>query len=261
MRADQHPYFDLPFAALAHRGGSVPSLVTVGKENTLLAFRSAVELGYTYLETDVHATRDGHLVAFHDDILDRVTDRSGRIADLDLASVRRGVVGGTEQIPTLDEVFESFPDARFNIDIKSDAATEPLVDAITRHRAQQRVCVGSFGTRRLHRFRRLMGRQVATSASRIGIGWSATVPQVPRWLGSGGAAFQLPITHEIRGVTMTTLTDRLISSAHHRGMVVHVWTINDADTMRTLIDRGVDGIVSDRIDILKDVLASSGRWV
>ena len=74
MRASHHPYFDTPFAALAHRGGSVPALGTVGKENTLLAFRSAVDLGYTYLETDVQATNDGHLIAFHDEVLDRVTD-------------------------------------------------------------------------------------------------------------------------------------------------------------------------------------------
>ena len=164
MRASDYPYFDQPFIALAHRGGSLlPD--NVGRENTLHAFGNAVALGYTHLETDVHSTRDGHLVAFHDDVLDRVTDQRGAIAELSFDEVRQARVGGIDQIPTLDEVLDAFPDSYLNIDIKTGGAVEPLVACLNAHRAQKRVCVGSFGPQRLRQFRRLMGQQVATGRS------------------------------------------------------------------------------------------------
>lgn len=121
-----HPYLDhdgpIPFA---HRGGA-----SEAPENTLPAFEYAVGLGYRYLETDVHATADGRLVAFHDASLDRVTDRRGRIAELPWSEVARAMVDGRAPIPLLNDLFEAFPDARINIDCKSDRAVEPLVHAV-----------------------------------------------------------------------------------------------------------------------------------
>ena len=125
MRAGDFAYLDLPTpVGLAHRGGAAFG-PNVGLENTLAAFRRAVAMGYRYLETDVHATRDGRVVAFHDTVLDRVSDRRGAIATLPYEAVREARIGGAEPIPLLSDLFEQFPDTRINIDIKADDALAP----------------------------------------------------------------------------------------------------------------------------------------
>ena len=138
MRAERYAYFDEPFAAYAHRGGALypPNR---HRENTLHAFSQAVELGYRYLETDVHATADGVLVAFHDSVLDRVTDRTGAVARLPYAEVARARIAGQDPIPRLSELLTAFPDARFNIDAKSAGAVDLLA---TSHRRARRVRPG-----------------------------------------------------------------------------------------------------------------------
>lgn len=257
MRAADYEYFDAPFVAMAHRGGA--RLATnVGRENTVLAFRNATDLGFRYLETDVHVTRDGVLVAFHDDSLDRVTERSGKIADLPLFEVRRAHVGG-EPIPTLDEVLDAV-DARINIDIKAAGAEEPLAHAIRRHNAEHRVCVGSFNEARLHRFRRLAGRGVATSIGPLGVGAALVATRLGFGAAACGAAFQVPVRTTIAGREVDVVTPAFIKRAHDWGKAVHVWTIDDEQTMNELIDWGVDGLVSDRIDVLKQVCQARGMW-
>ena len=129
--------------AFAHRGGAYHPEIE-GLENTMAAFRHAVDLGYAYLETDVHVTSDGVLLAFHDDVLDRVTDRTGNIAETSYADVQAALIGGRERVPTLAELFEAFPGVRFNIDIKSAGAVPALADFISEHDAWDRVLVGSF---------------------------------------------------------------------------------------------------------------------
>lgn len=258
-RARDFAYFDAPFVPLAHRGGSFYG-PNVDRENTVHAFAQAVALGYRWLETDVHATADGRLVAFHDDRLDRVTEASGLIADLtwrDLEVVR---IGGRDAIPALDELFETFPEARFNIDIKAPGAIEPLVAAIDRHRAHDRVCVGSFGLDRIRAFRRLMGARVATSVSAPGVAWTSFVPVLPAYANDAGVAFQMPIHQRIAGHDVRLVTRAMIERAHRAGKVVHVWTIDDAATMHELIDLGVDGLVTDRPDTLKQVCLERGIW-
>ena len=251
--------FSSRFAAFAHRGGpGHPDLA--GKENTLAAFRHAVSLGYRYVETDVHATRDDQLVVFHDDELSRVSDGRGPIADYSLSEVNRLRVGGSEPIPTLDEVLETFPHTCFNIDIKHTAAITPLAKTIERHRAQDRVCVASFSVERLRAFRRLMGRRVPTSVTTIGVIWNGYVPLLPRLLNSPGVAIQIPVTRRVGTRQIRVLTPRLLRHAHLAGKVVHVWTIDDPLEMHRLLDMGVDGIVSDRTDLLKQVFTERGIW-
>ena len=184
MRAIDFPFFDTAFAAFAHRGGAKhPDLV--GKENSLQAFQHAVDLGYRYLETDVQATRDEQLVAFHDEMLDRVTDSSGSVVDLTYAELQRVRIAGTEPIPRLDDLLDAFPEARFNLDLKHPNAITALVRTIERHRAQDRVCVASFSTERIRAFRRLMGRRVPTAVSPAGAVWNGYLPLLPRLLNSG----------------------------------------------------------------------------
>lgn len=244
-----------PVLAFAHRGGAHHPDLT-GLENTAAAFAHAVGLGYHYLETDVHLTDDGVLVAFHDAVLDRVTDGEGRIEDLawsDLADVR---IAGREPVPTLPGLVDAFPEVRFNIDLKAAAAVAPLAAYVTGHHLADRVLIGSFSRRRLRRFRRLAG-DVATSASPVEVAAYVLLPaRLARLLTPRVAALQVP--HRVGRLTVAS--PRLVRRAHAVGVPVHVWTIDDPDEMRLLLDRGVDGLMTDRTDILRDVLRERGLW-
>ncbi len=252
-RDAQRPYFASRFQALAHRGGEWPG---VG-ENSLAAFQRAAAAGNRYLETDVPATADGVLVAFHDESLDRVTDGHGLIADHTAAELAQLRIGGIDPIPLLADLLAAFPDARFNLDIKAPGATAPLARLITDAGAEDRVCVSSFSLARISAFRRLVPRRVATGLTRVGVLllWLGP-PLLPRLI--VGQAAQVPL--RFWGDRLPLVTRRFIRTAHRYGIRVHVWTINDAPTMERLIDLGVDGIVTDEPDVLKAVLARRGLW-
>jgi glycerophosphoryl diester phosphodiesterase len=243
--------------ALAHRGGARhPDLL--GLENTMAAFEHAVALGYTHLETDVHATRDGRLLAFHDDVLERVTTSVGRVAETSYEEVRTALIGGREPIPLMSDLLEHFPDTFFNIDLKSDAADEGLAALVERTRAHDRVCVGAFNERRLRAFRRRTSRPVATSYGPIGVSLSRYAPRLlaERLLHGRGDALQVP--HRHRGLRIVTET--FVARAHAAGRPVHVWTIDDPAEMHLLLDLGVDGLFTDRTDVLREVLVARGQW-
>jgi len=260
-----YPYLDAgrdqpgSVLAFAHRGGAFHPEIE-GLENTLAAFQHAFDLGYRYLETDVHVTRDGTLLAFHDAVLDRVTQIRGAIATLDLAQIAEVLIGGREQIPTMRSLFDQFPDARFNIDIKSDAAVPALADLVASTNAYDRVCVGSFSERRMRRFRSAVGPRVATAASPRDVGLFRLLPS-HRTVGvltrDRVAALQIP--HR-RG-PLRIVTPGLVARAHARGMHVHVWTIDESTEMHELLDLGVDGMMTDRTDLLRDVLIERGQWI
>lgn len=255
--------------ALAHRGGAYHPEVE-GLENTLAAFTHAVQLGYRYLETDVHVTRDGVLLAFHDAVLDRVTDRRGAVAEMTHAEVLEARVGGREQVPTLVELLDAFPDARFNIDLKSEASVRALADLVRAREEWDRLLVGSFSPGRLARFRRLTEGRVATSAHPLEVLAFLLLPSgrladlVTR---RRVAALQVPHRRTLRlaggtlpAVTLTVVTRGLVRRAHAAGKHVHVWTIDEPDEMRELLAKGVDGMFTDRTDLLREVLEQHGVW-
>ncbi|MFX0537016.1 glycerophosphodiester phosphodiesterase [Ornithinimicrobium sp. Y1847] len=244
---------------LAHRGFS-----TAGLENTMPAFAAAVDLGYRYVETDVHATRDGVLLAFHDQTLDRVTDRTGDIPELSWREVSRARVLGTEPVPQLEDLLGSWPELRVNIDIKSQGAILPLVRVIERSRAHDRVCVTSFSDARRQEAVMRLTRPVVTSAGQRTVAAFRAAAQLPSLVRPSVVAralrgvdgLQVPADrYGIEVVTPTT-----VEAAHETGKFVHVWTINDVPEMVQLLDQGVDGIVTDRADLLKDVLVTRGQW-
>jgi glycerophosphoryl diester phosphodiesterase len=244
--------------AFAHRGGAYHPEIE-GLENTLAAFKHAVALGYDYLETDVHVTRDGYLLAFHDRVLDRVTDRKGEIARLTYAEVREAIIGGREEVPTLGRLFDEFPDVRFNIDIKSEGAVPVLASFIAARDAWDRVLVGSFSPRRIARFRRLTRGRVPTAAGPLEVLCFLVLPSgrlADRLTRGRVAAFQVP--HR-RGPLLVA-GRALVRRAHAAGKHVHVWTVDDPEEMRELLDRGVDGLFTDRTDLLKAVLVERGQW-
>lgn len=244
----RHPFLDWPGPlAFAHRGGAGEA-----PENTLPAFRRAVELGYRYLETDVHRTADGVVVAFHDDDLARTCGRPGLIHELPWAEVATARVDGREPIPRLDELLEEFPDARINIDAKTDRVVQELGDVLERTDSLRRVCVGAFSDKRIVQLRRRFGPAICTSAGRVEIAVLVALgvasPQV--------LAAQVPV--RMRGFPV--LTERFIRMCHKRGIEIHVWTIDEPDEMDRLLDLGVDGIMTDVPATLKDVLSRRGQW-
>ncbi|MCS0639548.1 glycerophosphodiester phosphodiesterase [Streptomyces sp. LP05-1] len=249
----RHPYLDHPGPlAFAHRGGAADGL-----ENTAAAFRRAAALGFRYFETDVHTTADGRLVAFHDTTLDRVTDARGRIRDLPWSAVRRARVAGREPLALFDELLEEFPEARWNVDLKAEAALAPLIGLLRRTGAWDRVCVGSFDEGRVARAQRLAGPRLATSYGVRGVlGLRLRSYGLPVPLRAGAVAAQVPETQY--GVPV--VDRRFLAAAHARGLQVHVWTVDDPERMAALLDLGVDGIMTDRPEVLRSVLADRGVW-
>lgn len=249
----------------AHRGGS-----KLAPENTMEAFRAAVEdWEVDVLEMDVHCTRDGELVVIHDDSVDRTTDGRGAVADLTLREIRaldagarfvdlagehsfrgRGVL-----IPRFPDVLDAFPGVRMNVDAKGKGATARLLEAIRASRAEERVLVASVrdeGRADRH------GYRGPTSASRRQIRMFYYLHRLP----GGGPytprtdALQVPFRWQGRQVT----TPRLIREAHRRNLPVHVWTVDDPGVMSALLSWGVDGIQTDRPDLLAEVLCrETGR--
>ncbi|WP_062518210.1 glycerophosphodiester phosphodiesterase [Demequina gelatinilytica] len=249
-----HPYLDAPFAALAHRGFSRDGL-----ENSMAAFQSAVDLGFRYLETDAHGTADGVAVALHDSSLDRTTDSAGDVADLPWERVRHARIGGVEPVPLLEDVLGTWPGVRVNIDVKGESGIVPVAEAIERTGAHDRVCVASFSVQRREATLARLSRPVATSAG---------TSEAARFF--AGGLLGLGTLRSLRGVDalqipwrvgmLPVLTQRHIRLAHDAGRAVHVWTVNRREEMESLIDAGVDGIVSDRADLLKEVLVARGMW-
>ena len=248
------PYLDAPVPlAFAHRGGAA-----AGDENTASAFERSVTLGFRYVETDVHATADGIPVVFHDPTLARMTGRADRIDALtwaDLATVR---VGGAAAVPRLDEVLAAWPAIRFNIDVKSDAGVEPVVAAVRQAGAIDRVLLASFSDARLTRIRAVGGPRLATALGRGAVVRLrlASLAGVPVRFPASAVAAQVPVRHG----RLLVVDRRLVATAHRAGLQVHVWTIDDPAEMNRLLDLGVDGIMTDRTDVLRDVYAARNLW-
>jgi glycerophosphoryl diester phosphodiesterase len=244
-------YLDHPLPlAFAHRGGA-----GLFPENTWKAFEHAVRLGYAYLETDVHATADGTALAFHDKRLDRVTDRAGRISRLSTAEVAAARIAGTEPIPVLADLLMAWPGVRFNLDVKDKPTIGPLVDVLRRTDCWDRVCLTSFSGHRLAATRRLLDRPVcsATSPADIGAIW-AGLPT--RALRARFAARSVRCAQIPAGLATSWFLDR----AHAAGLQVHAWTVNNPAVMASLLSLGVDGIMTDQTELLRDVLIARGQW-
>lgn len=254
------PYFDGPRPlAFAHRGGAL-----LWPENTLVAFRGALALGYRHIETDMHLTRDGAVVLFHDDRLERTTNGYGPLAAWSLAELEQldagyrftpdgkgfPYRGKGVRIPTLEEALALSPDLRLNVEIKSKdpKAVEAIWTRIQRTGAHHRVLVaaaeGSVG----RAFRRLARGRVATSAGfdEVLAFWSATRLGADRWIRPGYHALQVP--ERWRGLRV--VDPRFVHAAHRRQLQVHVWTVDDVSAMKRLAALDVDGIMTDRPDLL-----------
>ncbi|HAP78107.1 MAG TPA: glycerophosphodiester phosphodiesterase [Acidimicrobiaceae bacterium] len=248
MQRRLHPYLDwdgpIPFA---HRGGASDA-----PENTMPAFEYAVGLGYRYIETDVHVTADGVLVAFHDNDLQRTCGRPGRISDLPWSEVRQARVNGEAPIPLLEDLLGEWPDVRVNIDCKSNAAVDALVATLRRTNSLDRVCVGAFNDVRMRRLRALLGPDLCTALGPGGV----TSMRYGRPVRVRAHTAQVPVKQG----PITVVNEAFVARAHRHGLHVHVWTIDDPAEMHRLLDLGVDGIMTDRPAVLREVFEERGLW-
>jgi glycerophosphoryl diester phosphodiesterase len=254
-------YFEGPFQALAHRGFAHASAGTEGLENSLAAFGAAVDLGYRYVETDAHGTIDGVAVALHDESLDRTTDGAGLVAELPWSEVSEARIGGVEPVPLLEDLLGGWPGLKVNIDVKHSSSVGPVARAIERTSSWDRVCVTSFDVARRRATLAKLSRPVTTSAGRKEIatflaGVRLHVPALARRALRDVDALQVPVAEGAVAVVDIASID----AAHALGKKVHVWTIDDPDEMNRLIDEGVDGLITDRADLLKAVLVERGLW-
>ncbi|SPM42512.1 glycerophosphodiester phosphodiesterase [Mycobacterium numidiamassiliense] len=243
--------------AMAHRGFTAFRLPM----NSMGAFHEAAKLGFRHVETDVRATRDGVAVILHDRSLPPTSGVAGAIDQLSWPEVRTADLGAGESIPTLEELLVALPDMRVNIDIKAASAVEPTVDVIERLNAHDRVLVTSFSDRRRRRALGLLSKRVASSAG------TAAFPALLAAKTPATRAYAWRILHDSdclqlppRLGRLTVITPGLVRTVHASGRQVHAWTVDDPAAMRALLDIGVDGIITDRADLLRDVLIARGEW-
>ncbi len=252
------PFLDFPRPhAFAHRGGAAHA-----PENSWTAFEHAVKLGYAYLETDARATSDGKLMAFHDRTLDRATDGSGPIGSRTYHEVTALRVAGSEPIPLIEDLLGAWPDVRFNIDLKDEPGIALLAGVLRRTGAWDRVCLTSFSGSRLRTARGLLDRPVCMATSpaviaavRCTIG-AAAERRRPGLLARRLAQWQVRCAQ----VPGRVASGSFVRRAHALGLDVHVWTINDRAEMGRLLDLGADGIMTDHIQTLREVLIERGQW-
>ena len=249
-KADEGYFSPSPPRILAHRG-----LALEAPENSLLAFLKALAVGATHLETDVHASLDGVAVIAHDPDLSRVAGRELRIDQLTMAELRRIDLGDGQTFASLAETLDAFPDAKFNIDIKTMDAAAPAAEAISAAAATDRVLVTSFDEKRRRAAVDLLPG-VASSASAALLvqalsGVRLGVSSLTRRALAGLSAVQVP--EKMNGIRVVSA--RTVRAFHAAGVEVHVWTVNDPLDMARLLDLGVDGIVTDRADLGLELLA------
>jgi glycerophosphoryl diester phosphodiesterase len=239
--------------AIAHRGGA-----GLGAENTIDAFARSYALGVRYLETDVRLSADRQLVAFPDASLHRVTGQRGGVGRRTLDELARLAVLGDGQIATLLEVLCAFPDANVTVDLKQAGALAPLADLLARAGAARRVCVAGTWDSSLTALRDLVGPDLT-----IALGWRSLVTMLARLRAGRGRALVRSgaFAHvPLRLGRLAIMADDLAERAHDIGVRVIVWTVNDPSTMHRLLDAGVDGVITDRPDLLREVLVSRDQW-
>jgi glycerophosphoryl diester phosphodiesterase len=232
--------------AIAHRGGA-----GLAAENTLDAFALSYALGVRYLETDVRLTADGVPVLFHDAQLRRLTGVAGRIERSRLSDL-------PPWVPTLEGVLAGYRNSCFTVDIKVAGAVGPVVDVVRRTGCAARVCVAGAWDSTLDQLGDLIGPDLS-----IAMGWRALFGLVTA--AGGRSRARRPVRARfahvpVRMGRLPIFRDALVERAHDIGVRVVVWTVNDPSTMSRLLDAGVDGIITDRPDLLREVLISRGQW-
>jgi len=243
-----HPYLNQSGVSIsAHRGGSEEA-----PENTLESFSYAIGLGSSYIETDVQLSADGIPYIFHDDDLSRLLNMEVKFNSLHSDQIEKLKLFESYQIPKLETALTQFPNALFQIDLKTDEVALPAMKVIENLNAFDRICIASFSSNRLQKVRKKfpdtclsMGPKEILKLLLASFGlYNKTIY---------GDCLQVPIYQY--GIKL--VTKRFVKYVQSKDLKIHVWTINDENTMRKLIDLGVDGIITDRPKLLKEVLSKN----
>jgi glycerophosphoryl diester phosphodiesterase len=265
-RAPDHPYYssELPYPlVIAHQGGD-----GLWPGNTMYAFEHAAALGVDVLEMDLHITKDGVLILMHDETVDRTTDGKGLIEEMTLAEIKTLDAGhgwspddgGTFpyrgrgiKVPTLEEVLQAFPGYRMTIEIKKTECSmaAPLCDLIRGHGMQDKILVASFHDERMEKFRQVCP-EVATSSARQET--TVFVLMSKAFLGRLYSPVFSSLQVPEKSSDIAVMTARFVRAAHERNLKVEPWAINDPEQMKRYIDWGVDGIITDRPDLMLEIL-------
>lgn len=261
----QRHYFDLEHPIrFAHRGSRV-----LCPENTWYAFDMAVsDLGYRYVETDIQVTSDGVVVLFHDDTLERTTNGVGSVSEWiwdDLRHLDAAYHFSTDEgsfplrdtgvgVSRLDDTFDRYPDVHFNIDLKAPRSEWAVADVLKTMDREDSTLIGSFSDKRIARFRRITRGRVATSAGPRASIAAFFASRIGRNAPAAADAYQLPF--RTRGIVAD---QRLVDAVHGAGSQIHLWTVNQKQDMEKFLDMGVDGIITDRPDVLNEVMAERGH--
>jgi glycerophosphoryl diester phosphodiesterase len=257
---------------IAHQGGEL-----LAPSNTLTAFQQAVDLGVDVLEFDIHITKDGHLVTIHDSSVDRTTNGKGNVHDLTLDEIQKldagyyfedlegelSYRGKGAYIPTLEEVFQSFPNMKMVIEIKDDNPTERLSEIseklwtlIQKFQKEDQVVVASFDQKIINQFKGISDGQVALSAGEDEIRKFIIFKKLflANLYKPNADVFQIPTKESIFNLANPSI----MKEAERRNVNIQYWTIDDKETMRSLLEDGADGIITNRPDLLLEVLTEMG---
>jgi glycerophosphoryl diester phosphodiesterase len=272
-KIEEKPFFknERPLV-IAHQGGEL-----LAPSNTMTAFKKAAELGVDVLETDIHITKDGHLVTIHDPTVDRTTNGTGFVADLSLKEVQQldagyhfkdlqgnySYRGKGVRIPTVEELFQQFPNMRIEIEIKDDNPSErlneiskKLWELIKKYNKEDQVLVASFNQEIIELFKFYSNGETAVASGKQEV-TKFVLLQKLFLLGfyrPQADVHQIPTQESIFDLGK----ESLIKGAHKHGVNVHYWTIDDKETMRQLLDAGADGLLTNRPDLLLEVLNERG---
>ena len=250
-----HPFLDgMAFIAMAHRGGSAEN-----SENSYSAFKHAVSLGYSYIETDVRCTRDDVVIIHHDPTLGRTLSGEGPVKARSWKSISAMQHANGDNPMRLVDALDAFPETRFNIDCKDDRTLLRLVPTLEAlgPAVLDRICLASFEDHRVAAIQRHFGRKVATSAGQREVAaWWRSSYGLRKVVRTRVIAAQVPL----RKFGLNVVSNRFLATAARLGCQVHTWTIDDRPTMESLIDRGVHGIMTDQPTVLRDVLRERGLW-
>ena len=238
------------FTPFSHRGGSIEN-----DENTLEAFEKSINLGYQYIETDVQHTKDNRLVIFHDNDLKRICNLDVKISDLSFAELQGYKIFNKHKVPLLSEVLNTWSNVYFNIDPKTEKSAYLLLDELKKQKNLNRFCVGSFNSESLNIMRDGLKNKLCTSMSQDEV-INFFINRFLPFFNNNAPCLQIPMY--FYGVKI--VTKNLVEHVHNSGKKIHVWTINDESEMKTLIDYGVDGIMTDRPKKLKDILQERLLW-
>ena len=243
-----HPFFEgYDFYPFVHRGGDEEKT-----ENTLEAFQYSSDLGFIFMETDVQSTSDGKVVIFHDSDLKRVAGINKKVSELTFKEIKDVNLTTGGKIPSLEETLHSFPNLRFNIDIKVDSAVEETIRIVKSHHALNRVCLAAFSTNRLNRIRHLTGSDLCSSMGQAEVVRLLLSSYGLNFKASPGFCAQVPVSQ----FGIPIVTRKFIKKVHDLNKLIHVWTIDETEEMYRLIDLGVDGLMTDKPTVLKKALVA-----